>query len=155
MFGLQKKKNVLSTFIPSLSGKVSKRLTWKIVISKIFLFISAQFGWIENDGPVDLISFPFPPFFPTKLQKNNPFPLFLFTWFLLYPHSFLPYKGNEIWIRFACFILSKVNYYNLIFYIHILLASLKIPPPPLSLYLWVVFVLSLLTFLSLMLKLSH
>lgn len=29
-------------------------------------------------------------------------------------------------MRFACFILSKVNYYNLIFYIHVLLASQKI-----------------------------
>ena len=50
LFGLQKKKNVFFTFIPTLSRQVSKVSKGKIVLSKTFLSISTQFGRIENGG---------------------------------------------------------------------------------------------------------
>ena len=49
LFGLQKKKNVFFTFIPTLSRQVSKVLKAKLCFLKL-LSISTQFGRIENGG---------------------------------------------------------------------------------------------------------
>ena len=85
LFGLQKKKNVFFTFIPTLSRQVSKVLKAKLCFLKLFSPFLPSLDGLKMVGLVHFISFPFPPFLPTKLQKNNSFSPFLFPSLLFLP----------------------------------------------------------------------